>query len=93
MYDYGSVSSLYAGTPCSMDRPISRLFVQYTCIQDASDQHLKYNRLCMSVATAVLIALLFTITIRYLFQGGKMQQIDWDMSTVTAGDYTVEFEI
>ena len=47
----------------------------------------------MSVATAVLIALLFTITIRYLFQGGKMMQIDWDMSTVTAGDYTVEFEI
>ena len=49
--------------------------------------------MCLAVATAVLIALLFTIMIRYLYQGGKMDQIDWDMSTVTAGDYTVEFEI
>ena len=32
LYDYGSVSSLYAGTPCNMNRTISRLFVQYTCI-------------------------------------------------------------
>ena len=93
LYDYGSVSSLYSGAAPNMDTAKSRLFVQYTCVQDAADQHRKYNRLCMSVATAVLIALLFTITIRYLFQGGKMMQIDWDMSTVTAGDYTVEFEI
>lgn len=31
--------------------------------------------------------------VRYLYQGGKLKQIDWDMSTVTAGDYTVEFPI
>lgn len=49
--------------------------------------------MCLVVATAILIALLFTITIRYLYQGGKMEQIDWDMATVTAGDYTVEFPI
>ena len=49
--------------------------------------------MCLVVATGVLISLLFTITIRCLYQGGKIEQLDWDMATVTAGDYTVEFEI
>ena len=39
------------------------------------------------------IALFFTISIRWMYQGGKMKQIDWDMSTITAGDYSVEFTI
>ena len=71
----------------------SRLFVQYTCIQSDENLTMKYNQMCLITSTAVCIALLFTLTIRYLFQGGKMQQIDWDMTTITAGDYSVEFTI
>lgn len=71
----------------------SRLFIQYTCEQSLDSQHLKYNQMCLAVATATLIAFLFTIAIRYMYQGGKMKQIDWDMSTITAGDYSVEFTI
>lgn len=40
-----------------------------------------------------LIAYLFTISLRHLYQGGKIQQLEWDMATITAGDYTVEFKI
>ena len=54
---------------------------------------MKYNQMCLICATAIAIAFIFTITIRYLYQGGKMQKIDWDMATVTAGDYTVEFDL
>lgn len=54
---------------------------------------MKYNQMCLVGATSILIAFLFTILIRKLFQGGKMQKIDWDMATITAGDYTVEFMI
>jgi len=36
---------------------------------------------------------MFTISLRHLFQGGKIQQLEWDMSTITAGDYTVEMTI
>ena len=53
----------------------------------------KYNEMCYASAVAVCIAFFFTISIRYMYQGGKMKQIDWDMSTITAGDYTVEFNI
>jgi len=28
-----------------------------------------------------------------LYKGGKIQQLEWDISTVTAGDYSVEIDI
>ena len=45
------------------------------------------------MAGAVLVAMLFSITIRSLYYGGKIKLIEWDFATVTAGDYTVEFPI
>jgi len=47
----------------------------------------------LAVATALLIALLYTVSIRYMFQGGKIVQLEWDVATVTAGDFSVEFAI
>lgn len=46
-----------------------------------------------TVAIICFIAYTFTIMLRHLYQGGKIQQLEWDMSTITAGDYTVEFPI
>lgn len=47
--------------------------------------------MALGVGMSVLIAFLFTVSIRYMYQGGKIQMIEWDCSTVTAGDYSVEF--
>lgn len=71
----------------------STLFVQYTCVQAAADQATKFDQMSLAVATGVLICLLFTVSIRSMYQGGKIQRIEWDMATVTAGDYSVEFPI
>ena len=49
--------------------------------------------MALAVGTSVLIALLFTTSIRYMYQGGAIQRIEWDCATVTAGDYAVEFPI
>jgi len=46
-----------------------------------------------TVAICCLISYLFMISLRHLYQGGKLQQLEWDMSTVTAGDYSVELKI
>ena len=40
-----------------------------------------------------LICLFFTASIRWLYQGQKIKQLEWDMATVTAGDYSVELDI
>ena len=46
------------------------LFVQYNCIQSEASQESKYEKMCIVVSSAVLIAFLFTIVIRWLYQGG-----------------------
>jgi len=69
------------------------LFVQYSCVQNYDEQAVKYEQISLAVATAVLIAFLFTVSIRYMYQGGKIVQLEWDMATVTAGDFAVEFPI
>ena len=69
------------------------LFVQYSCVQNKTEQSTKYNHLVVASTTASLISLLFVVVLQNLYKGGKIQQLEWDISTVTAGDYTVEYEI
>lgn len=71
----------------------STLFVQYSCVQDPAEQQVKYEQMALAVGTAFLIAMLYTVAIRYMFQGGKIVQLEWDVATVTAGDFSVEFAI
>jgi hypothetical protein len=75
------------------DTKDSTLFVQFSCIQAPADQQQKYSQVAIAVATGVLICLLFTVSIRAMYQGGKITQIEWDVTTVTAGDFAVEFTI
>ena len=69
------------------------LFVQYSCEQNKEEQSAKFNHLIVASATASLISLLFVLNLSSLYKGGKIQQLEWDISTVTAGDYSVEFDI
>jgi len=73
--------------------PDATLFVQFSCVQEASEQATKYDQMALAVGTAILIAFLFTISIRLMYQGGKIVQLEWDVATVTAGDFSVEFPI
>lgn len=67
--------------------------MQYTCEQTNAEMGKKYDFLSMAVGTASLISLLFVLVLQCLYKGGKITQLEWDLSTVTAGDYSVEFEI
>ena len=48
-------------------------YVQFSCLTPEVDQYKKYNIMCTTVAIICLIAYLFTISLRLLFQGGKIQ--------------------
>lgn len=58
-----------AGPGCTLD---STVFAQYTCVQDAASQEEQFNQLAVAVATSAAIALLFSISIRKMYQGGKI---------------------
>ena len=62
-------------------------------MQDSASQSVKYDQVALAVATGLLICFLFTVSIKSQYQGGKIQKLEWDVATITAGDYTVEFPI
>ena len=95
LFTFADVPALFANGngPAECDTDESTLFIQFTCEQAPTDQEVKYNSVALAVATGVVICLLFTVTIRAMYQGGKIQQIEWDVTTVTAGDFSVEFTI
>lgn len=67
--------------------------MQHTCEQDTTDLKEKYDKLTVVVAIGTFICSLYFLAIRGLYQGGKIEQLDWDMATCTAADYTAEFPI
>ena len=57
------------------------------------EQHQKFRGLCCNVFFGLLTCCSFAILVRWLFVKGKLNQIEWDMATTSAGDFSVEFHI
>jgi hypothetical protein len=71
----------------------STFWVQYSCIQGDAEADDKKQDVLVSVVIGTLVCMLFSTTIYYLRQYGKIQAIQWDCQTITAGDYTAELDI
>lgn len=41
----------------------------------------------------IFACLIYTIVIYYLKENSKLQNVEWDVATVTAGDFSVEYQI
>ena len=46
-----------------------------------------------AVCLGIFACLLYLITVYYIKENSKLQNIEWDVSTVTAGDFSVEYHI
>lgn len=86
-------SGISNGESCATYGTNPRIFVQFTCVQSEEEQASKFSSLITMEALAILVSLLFMIQVKRLYQGGKIQQLQWDLDTVTAGDYAVEWKI
>ena len=80
------------GESCIADED-ARIFAQYTCVMDQSEQAEKYIGIVTAEALAILVSLLFLITLKRLNTGGEIDFASWDIATVTAGDYAIEWKI
>ena len=77
-------------TQCGQD---AHLFVQIPCINNASEIRWRNTIGLMIACLGVFIYLFAFLYIEYMRQVQENKFIDWDVSTITAADYTVEFEI
>lgn len=71
----------------------SRFFIQHTCTVTAADQAEKYNKVALVAACILLIAFCFINLVYYMQATSKLDQLAYDMNTITAGDFTVELDI
>jgi hypothetical protein len=76
---------------CSDD--LAQFFIQYTCEQSEDLQKFKYEVLAKASALIMFSALFFSRIVNYLKSTSKLDQMEQDANTITAGDFTVEMNI
>lgn len=68
-------------------------FIQYKCEQSEADMHDKYNTIAKTTAIIMFVAFSFILFIWYLQKSQGIDQLENDMNTITASDFTVELDI
>lgn len=71
----------------------ARVFVSYTCEQDQETLTGKYGMTSMVSCLGVLLVLLYLTVLHYFKRNSDLNQLKWDMLSVTPGDYTMQLEI
>ena len=67
--------------------------MSYTCWHKEGELSERYEQLSIASGISILMAFMFLIWTRYAFQGSKILYLDFDVSTITAGDYTIEMKV
>jgi Glu-tRNA(Gln) amidotransferase subunit E-like FAD-binding protein len=80
-------------TPANCTAPGALLYIQFSCEQDVELLRTKFRQLSLVSSLSVFIACLFMIVIYFYKKSSTLQQLEWDMSTITPGDYTLQMEI
>jgi hypothetical protein len=71
----------------------SRVFVTYTCEQPADLLAEKQNSTSAIACCGVFLVLIYSTVIFYFKRHSNLNQLKWDIQTITPGDYTMQMEI
>ncbi len=69
------------------------MYLTYSCLQDESVLHQKKVQALYCACMDIFICMLFLCMLYYLRASSELMVEEWDMETVTAGDYTVFYKI
>lgn len=53
-------------------------------------QYAKYRQLCLYACIVFFVSAYYFFRIRHLIEKQNLDHMEWDMQTVTAGDYTIQ---
>lgn len=87
--DYNGLKA--AGSTC-VDKS-AYLYVQYSCAIPADSLQERHKDLSILACIAIFAASLYLIVLYFVKRNSKMNQLDWDIQTITPGDYTLQYEI
>jgi len=80
-----------ASKACNSDEAV--LFVQFSCIQSVDLLINKRKDALLTSCLSIFVAMVYLVAIYYLKENSKLTNIEWDVATVTAGDFSVEYTI
>lgn len=72
---------------------MSTFFTQHTCNVKGDEFKDKYNKIALASSCITFIAFCFGALVYYMKKTSKLDQQNYDMNTITAGDFTVEMDI
>ena len=72
---------------------LSSIFVQVGCVLPAYEIKNRKEEGLLIGCLAVFLALFIINYFDYIRKNQEFNYIEWDVKTITAGDYTVEFDI
>jgi len=72
---------------------LNNVYIQYSCVMNEEQQYAKFVSLCIVVLFGGLTCMLFLLFLRWLHYKGVINQAEWDCSTITVSDYSVELPI
>lgn len=71
----------------------AKIFVNYFCYQDEQTLVTKKNQAAIISCLGVLLVLVYLTVIHYFKRASTLNQMQWDIQTITPGDYTCQLEI
>jgi hypothetical protein len=71
----------------------AKVFVQFECHQSAEQLSTKREQAAMVSSLAVLLVCVYLIVLHYFKRSSALNQMEWDVQTLTPGDYTAQYEI
>jgi hypothetical protein len=72
---------------------LANFFIQFTCEVSDDLLEVKYNQIAKATVIIMFVAFSFIMLIWYMQTTSRLQKAAYDMNTITAGDFTVEYDI
>ena len=82
-----------SGTNSPCFQTDSQIFVQVGCIIPKNEVPDRVERGLVLGSAAVFIALFFLNYLDYIKKTQENNYVEWDVKTITSGDFTIEFDL
>ena len=71
----------------------AKIFISYECWQSSETIAEKHSQASIVASLGVLLVLVYLTVLHYFKRASDLNQMSWDIQTITPGDYTAQMEI
>jgi hypothetical protein len=88
-----TLSKVDAKTDSQCRNTRAQIFIQYKCEISDIEKGSKYDKLSFVTISVLFACFIFAMMVHYLTETSRMDELKYDVNTITAADFTIEMEI